>query len=308
LIRKISIYTFIFVISIYSFEWFILSGLRKSPKGMYEKLNTTFLKQNSFDVIFLGSSRMFMHLDNRLYDSVFNTNSYNIGLAGATTRISYITLKSYLVNSQKPKTLYFELDYHISHLETDSIFNFSTYIPFLQNKTLYSEFNKIDSRFFHFKYNPIYSLPHIGTGGFGASLNTWFGRTGMYDQFFEKGFFENKIKDNFGMAGHVNKNAKIGSETKMYLDSMIRFCQNNQIELIFTISPAYKNVSIDIPQHQKVITSLKKIAAKNTIRTYDFSSDLELISTESYFEDNYHMYYEGARKYTLKLCDSLKKK
>jgi hypothetical protein len=274
---------------------------------MYEKLNTTFLKQNNFDVIFLGSSRMFMHLDNRIYDSIFKTNSYNIGLSGATTRMSFITLKSYLENSQKPKTLFYELDFHISHLETDSIFNFSTYIPFLQNKTLYSEFKKIDSRFFHFKYNPIYSLPHIGTGGFGASLNAWFGRTGMYDHFFEKGFFENKIRDIFEMPGARNKDAKISAETKVYLDSIIQFCQNNQVELIFTISPAYEKVSLDFPQHNKVISSLKDIVAINGNKVLDFSTDVEIVKNASYFEDNFHMFYQGAKKYTLKLCCSLQK-
>src|ERR1700741_1222840 len=99
----------------YALQWFVTEGLRQNRKGIYRKYTTTFLEKNSYNTIMLGSSRMFMHLDNRLFDSLCHTRSYNIGLPGATMRMSFACLKAYCENSNIPETVFLELDYHISH-------------------------------------------------------------------------------------------------------------------------------------------------------------------------------------------------
>jgi len=153
----------------------------------------------------MGSSRMFMHLDNNLFDSITHNRSYNIGLPGATMRLSYVCLKAYCVNSKIPKQVFLELDYQISHITTDTIYNFSTYFPFLQNKELYNQFKTIDKRFIQFKTNPFYELPYLGINSLSASINGWINREGYYDHYFKNGFFKNELYDDYNHVLRINK-------------------------------------------------------------------------------------------------------
>jgi hypothetical protein len=292
----------------YGLQWFVLEGLRKNQKGIYNKYNTIFLKQNNYNTIMMGSSRMFMHLDNNLFDSLCHTQSYNIGLPGATTRMTFACLKGYLNYSSAPKTAFLELDYHISHLTTDTVYNFSTYIPYLSNQSFYKQLKSIDRRFSQFKYNPFVTLPYLGISSLSASLNGWFHRPGYYDNYFEQGFFKNELMDDYNHVGAYNKFGVISSETSSYLDSIVYLCKQNKTQLIFTISPAYKNAGISIPTHKNVIQQFKQIAQQYQLPVLDYSKDTSICNQKKYFEDNYHMFYSGARLYTQKIAQDFNNK
>lgn len=302
MIKRIVIYLIITICLAYALQWFVVEGLRKNKQGIYEKYTTVFLKKNSYNTIMVGSSRMFMHLDNQLFDSLCHTNSYNIGLPGATMRLSYACLKAYCQNSTMPQTVFLELDYHISHIKTGTIYNFSTYIPYLKNQELYTQLSAIDKRFIQFKYNPFYALPHLGINSLSASVNGWFGRTGFYDHYFYQGFFKNELIDDYNNVQAKNENSIINQETRSYLDSILQFCKSQNSQLYFAISPAYKDVSKEMKYHQPIIDQFKTIANRNRIILFDFSGDTTITNHKVYFEDNYHMLHSGALIYTQKIA------
>lgn len=287
---------------LYALQWFVVEGMRRNPKGNLEKYTTIFLKKNNYNTLVAGSSRAFMHLDNSLFDSLTGTNSYNIGLAGASTRVSYIALKAYCVNSQAPKTILFEIDYHISHLSTDTVFNFNQYIPYLDNKELYNGFNSIDKRFAYFKYLPVYSLPYLNTKSLSAALHGWLKRPGLYDNSFNKGFYKNLNRDkeyNFKVRQFTGI---ISSENRQYLDSVVNFCNTHHCRLIFTISPAYKDAQREVINKDQIIEEYRNIALLKGISLLNYSDDPTIMNDKRYFEDNYHLLYAGARIYTKKIA------
>lgn len=302
MIRKIAIYALLLVALMYSLKWFINTGLRKNKKGVYEKYTTLFLKQNAYNALVIGSSRAEMHTDVTLLDSLTGLHTFNAGVSGATTRMAYLVLKSYLVNSALPKTIFLECDFHISHLKTDTIFNFPRYFPYLSNAALYKGFKCIDKRFAQFKYNPFYSLPYAGINSISPALHGWLGKSGSYDEAYTNGFFKNTIVDHYD---HFNTSSYYGymsSETRQYLDSVILFCKANACKLVFTMSPAYKNAQKEVVNKARIIEQYKNIAFVHHIPVFDYSSDSSLINHKEYFEDNYHMLYTGARLYTQKIA------
>ena len=302
MIKKVITYSVITIALLYALQWFVLEGIRRNRKGNFEKYTTIFLKKNNYNTIVLGSSRAFMHLENSLFDSLTGTNSYNLGLAGASTRVSYIALRSYCVKSAIPKTILFEIDYHISHLNTDTVFNFNQYIPYLENKELYDGFTKIDNRFTWFKYVPVYALPYLNTKSLSSALHGWLKKPGMYDDSFNKGFYKNLNRDkeyNFKVKQFTGI---ISGENKRYLDSIITFCKDNGCKLIFTISPAYKDVQREVINKDQIIEEYKNIALTNRIPLLNYSDDPAIINDKRYFEDNYHLLYAGARIYTRKIA------
>lgn len=302
MIKKIIIYISITIGVAYLTQWFVLEGLRQNKKGIYDKYNTIFLKKNSYNTLMLGSSRMFMHLNNHQFDSLCGTHSYNLGLPGATARLAYIALKSYCLKSKAPKQIIYGFDYHISNLTTDTIYNFTTYIPFLNNPEFYRQLKLVDKRFIQFKYNPFYTLPYLGINTLSASLNGWFSRTGPYDNYFENGFFKNYAIDDINAIDAKNKKGIISVETEQYLDSIISFCSKNHIKLYFTISPAYKDVERDLKYHKIVIEKFKNLAENKQLKLFDYSRDTSITNHKSYFEDNYHLLFSGATIYTKKIA------
>lgn len=302
MIKKIIIYTIAVIALAYALQWFVLEGLRRNKEGIYEKYNTIFFKQNSYSTIMMGSSRMFMHLDNNLFDSLTQSNSYNIGLPGATMRLSYACLRAYCVKSKIPQQVFLELDYQISHITTDTIYNFSTYFPFLQNEVLYQQFKTIDKRFVQFKYNPFYELPFLGINSLSASLNGWTKRSGYYDHYFKKGFFKNELYDDYNHVLRINKDKTMSEETKSYLDSTVVFCKKHQIKLFFTMSPAYKDAINGLKHKETIIKQFEDLAKKEGITVFNYSKDSLISNNKSYFEDSFHMLYPGARIYTQKIA------
>ena len=171
----------------------------------------------------LGSSRAEMHLDVNLLDSLTGLNSFNAGVSGASTRMAFIVLRSYLQHSNMPKTIFLEIDFHISHLKTDTIFNFTRYFCYLSNPVLYSELKKIDARFIQFKYNPFYSLPFSGINSLSPALHGWLRKTTKYDMYYRNGFFENRVNDHYDHFDVKKFTGFIHPETKQYLDSFLVF-------------------------------------------------------------------------------------
>lgn len=302
MIRKIVIYVLVFVCLLFGLRWFINEGLRCNKKGVYEKYTSIFLKKNTYNALILGSSRAEMHMDTPLLDSLTGLNSFNAGVSGGTTRMAFIVLKSYLVHSEIPKTIFLECDFHISHLKTDTIFNFPRYFPYLSNDVLYKGFKTIDARFFQFRNNPLYSLPYSGIQSISPALHGWTGRSGTYDDAYSQGFFKNTVIDHYD---HFNTSAYYGyihPETRQYLDSIILFCKARQSRLIFTMSPAYKDAQQEVINRDRIIRQYQNIAFIHHIPLLDYSTDTSVVGNKAFFEDNYHMLYPGARIFTHKIA------
>jgi hypothetical protein len=66
-------------------EHFYILVSKKTNKGVFNKYNELFLKQgNTYDVLFLGSSRAEMHFNPKVFDEITGLNSYNMGMSGAS--------------------------------------------------------------------------------------------------------------------------------------------------------------------------------------------------------------------------------
>lgn len=299
--RKIAIYACVLVSLLYGLRWFIYEGMRRNPKGVYEKYATLFLKKNAYNTLVIGSSRAEMHFDVSLFDSITGRHSYNAGVPGGTTRMAYVILQSYLQHSQVPETVFLECDFHISHLKTDTIFSFPRYFPFLSNPVLYEGFRAIDPRFRQFRYNPFYSLPYSGIHGLSTALRGWAQKPGSYDHVYEHGFYRNAA-GHYDHYGSTPRYGYLHPETRHYLDSIIGFCKANHCRLIFTMSPVYKAAQGEIINRERIIAQYRDIAFRHHIPLFNYSADSSLCNHSAFFDDDYHMFESGARLYTRKIA------
>lgn len=281
----------------YSVRELLYMGIRRNKFGVYEKYTTMFLKENKYNVLFIGSSRTEMHFNTKLFDSITGRNSYNIGVTGATPRIAYGVLKAYCSKSALPEFLVFDLDYHFLKYGVDTIKNFPRYFPYLQNKILWEQFNAIDSRFLSFKYNPVHSLPYSNIRLLAASLHGWLSASGREDSSYYKGFSKVLDRDTIRKTELNSFYSYIHPVERNYIDSIIRFCENNSIKMLMVTSPMFKTVSASLINRNSIISHLQAIANRNYLNYYDFS-DRPYSSHKSFFTDFYHMNGYGAEVFT----------
>lgn len=265
--------------------------------GYYAKYKTCFFEKNDFNVIFLGSSRVEMHYNTRLFDSLTKQNSFNLSLAGATPQVAFAALKAYLQNSKSPNYLIYEIDYHFLKYKSHEVKEFNNYFPFLSNQTLLKEFTKIDSRMPYFNYNPYYSWPYTGFKNISTSLHGWLNIPNNTDNLYYKGYLKEVLRPSLTFESVKKYNTFFNITDRRYLDSIITICKQRSIDITLMSSPIFAGGSVDLLNKKQIISQLKNIATINQINYYDHSS-LPFCTNRKLFVDHYHLNYSGASKYT----------
>jgi hypothetical protein len=274
-------------------------GLLKN-QGFYAKYKTIFFEKNNFNVLFLGSSRVQMHYDTHLFDSLTKQNSYNLGTPGATTRVAFAVLKAYLEKSHAPAYLIYEIDYPILKDDNKKIMDFNNYFPFLSNKTLRHEFNLIDGRMNQFYYNPYFSWSYTGLKNISTGLHGWLHKVNRADTLFYKGFSKEILRPSLRYSKINPFYSWIHVSNRSYLDSIILLCKRKNIKITLMTSPIFGGGKLGLMNKEQITDQLKNIGKLNQVSYYDLSS-LPFFNQRNLFIDEQHLNYAGARKFTLRL-------
>ncbi|MCW3078386.1 MAG: hypothetical protein JWO32_2995 [Bacteroidetes bacterium] len=271
--------------------------LLKQTTGYYAKYKTAFLEKNNFNVIFLGSSRVEMHYDTRLFDKLTKQNSFNLSLAGATPQIAFAALEAYLEKSKSPAYLFYEIDYHFIRYYSSEIKEFNNYFPFLTNRTLRKEFNKVDNRINHFYYDPYFSFPYTGLKNLSTSFHSLLNIPNRTDSLYYKGYLKEVMRPHLKFIPSTSHYSFFNTTDRNYLDSIILLCKKNKIKISLMSSPIFAGGKLDVKNKMKVIEQLNDIALIHKITYYDYSS-LPFCNRRNLFVDHFHMNAAGAVLFT----------
>jgi hypothetical protein len=298
LIKKIAIYLIAFICLLFVYRAFLYTGIKKNKQGIFNKYNELFLKKgNTYDVLFIGSSRAEMHFNPRIFDSITGLNSYNMGISGATLKISYSLLKTYYQQHKTPKFLICNIDYFYLSDDTDSLNDFPRYFPYLDNIYLRNQLNTIDNRFTSFYYNPLHSLPYTQINFLSSSLHGWLNFPGKYDTLMYKGF-QNIESENINLVDFSRSNGNtISIKNKNYIDSLILFSRKNKTQLMFVATPALTKTWKYNSSKGLLISQIQNIANTNQINFVNYT-DSAISKEESLFSDNYHLNVKGSRQFS----------
>lgn len=283
---------------LFAYRAFLYKGIRKNKQGVFNKYNELFLKEgNQYNVLFLGSSRAEMHFNPKIFDSITGLNSYNMGISGASPKISLSLLKTYCKQHQKPTFIVFNVDYFSLQNDTDRLNDFPRYFPYLSNTHLKNELNQLDNRFNSFYCNPLHSLPYTQIGYLSASLHGWLSITGKYDTLMYKGFQTSEIKKIFIEKESTPIHSFISAKNRQYIDSLILYTKTNQMKLLLVTSPIYGEGSYKVNNKTILSNQLKNISLINHIPYFDYT-DSVAFNEKILFADYLHLNRKGAYKFT----------
>jgi hypothetical protein len=269
--------------------------------GYYEKYRRAFLEKNNYDFLFLGSSRAEMHYNTRVFDSLTGYNSFNLSLKGASPHMAYAALKAYLLNSAAPKVVVYEVDYHALKEEPVPFYEFNNYFPFLKNKVLRAEFQKIDKRTDLFYALPYLSFPYTGYKNISTALHGWFNIEYDNNYYYYKGTIFSKRLDTLGFLPSKPHYSYILENNRNYIDTIINFCRFKNIQLVLCTSPAFGGFNINVNNAGQLAKQVRNISKIHHLPYYNFAQSA-FSTRRELFGDFFHMNRNGAYLFTCELA------
>lgn len=245
------------------------------------------LKKESFDVVFLGSSRVANHIDTELFNKLSNKRTINLGAEGAGLNDNLLQLRLLLAHNQV-KIVFLQID---SNLETTKPSNISTAeaMPFIQNSIVMAHTKKYNPNFDYLYYIPFYRY----------AIND--AKIGFRELFFS---FLNKkpgvdpsigYTPKFGNSIPNTPLAIMGKKTVLrgnaVLNEIRLLCKQKNTKLVLFITPFCSKINPD-PYIQK----MKKIAPDLV--------DLTKGYPDAMFYNCGHLNDEGAKKLTRALYEA----
>jgi len=249
------------------------------------------LKKESFDVVFLGSSRVANHIDTDLFNKLSNKRSINLGVEGAGLNDNLLQLRLLLAHNQV-KTVFLQID---SNIETIGPSNISTAeaMPFVHNPIVMSHTEKYNPNFDYLYYIPFYRY----------AIND--AKIGFRELFFS---FLNKKPGVDPSVGYTPKfgnsipNTQVeimGEKTVLrgnaVLNEIRLLCKQKNTKLVLFITPFCSKIN-----PESYIQKIKKIAPE----LMDFTKGYP----DTMFYNCGHLNDEGAKKLTRELLESTKTK
>ena len=262
--------------------------INSNPRNKLQYILNT--KNESFDIIFLGSSRVANHIDTKLFDSLSNKKTINLGVEGAGLNDNLLQLKLLIANNNI-SNVFLQID---SNFEYDKPSNIaiSEAMPFLNyNDIINTHIKKYFNNFEKLEYIPFYRYaindPKIGFREMFFSVVNKKPRTNPSIGFTPK--FGNKLPL---IESSLPKKIKLKN---IILDEITEICLKNKIQLILYISP-YCSKTKNMRYIEKLITKVPNLI------------DLSKGYDDKLFFNCGHLNNQGAKIFTTNLYNATKNK
>ena len=248
------------------------------------------LKNENFDVVFLGSSRVENNIDTRLFHQLSHKKAYNLGVASSGLNDNFLQLKL-LLDKCRVKNVILQLDFNLETINPTHI-SLAETMPFIDNPIIKEHSRKYNVNFASLYYIPFYRY----------AINE--PKLGLRELFFS--FLNKKPKINPSIGYNpkfgTNKNLqvrenilreKILLQNNAMYDEIKLLCRQKNIKLIVFVAPFCSKMEIG-----SYIKKIKKIAP-NLI-------DLTKGYPDSMFFDCEHLNNIGSEKLTESLYEATK--
>lgn len=280
----------------------INKGLRRSSIDFYGKINTVNNPETGINILFVGSSRTLTNINPAIIDSITHLKSYNAGLNAATVKTSYNIIASAAQNQPQLTTIVLNIDFSMLYPEADPYKDPYYYAYTSENKNILLTDNSKSNKIHRIK---IFDITAYDDYVIYASL---------------RGLLNNADFNNNGFVPHSEPGFSIDTSVipkglqpfskngKAIFNNIIALCKQKNISLIMVIAPYVRQYApwLYISNYNKIIDEVKNTATKNLIPLFDYSSS-DFGNDKSYFYNAWHLNIKGAKAYSIRVGNDLRK-
>jgi hypothetical protein len=291
-------------------------GLKKSVGRHYEVWNDLYGSKINADMLFCGNSRAFQQYSPKVFDSVLNLNSYNIGMDGWSFIMQLARLNIYLHHNRKPSYIVQNIDMS-TFFDKKELFGYDQFLPYLSDSLIVNACHNYKGAFTipeiyfpFFKYNNQYRLVIQALAedlkirhakkelykGFAAHNLPW---DGQFD----------KVKKELSRINRDSARSSFVFETNtlVIFNQFLDYCQNNNIRIFLVFAPTYYEALELDPCLEIYKQMFVKIACRHKVTYLDYSKD-SICYDRGYFFNSAHLNLMGATKFSEKLAEQLKQR
>lgn len=263
------------------------------------------------EMIFIGSSRAKVQYNPKIFDSVLNINTYNLGVSGWPIEMHKAAYDIYSRKNRNPKYIIFNVDEHLLY-EKKGVAFYADFVPFINDSSIIKVLKKYPETLkWQEYYIPMYkytNLRHLISEGLKSyfNLDSRQKKNKIY-----KGYFPQHLSWNQTSLDRllkINPNGEytpIDESAKNIFENWIIDCKKQNITVIFCRLPIYYELS-DIERNRYNYENYyKKIATKHNIPYLNYNTDSTRYKKE-YYIDPTHFNSRTADYYSRKIALEIK--
>ncbi|MEI6752107.1 MAG: hypothetical protein WCK78_02970 [Paludibacter sp.] len=270
----------------------------KQESGL--QYRTTYsIEKTTADVLIFGSSRANHHYKPEVFEKELNLNYYNVGRDGSSILYHYAVLNA-ILKRYIPKMIILDLNDSEFRQSQETYERLSSLLPYYRKHPEIRSIIELRSKYEKYKlYSSIYPYNSV--------LSTIIiGNTKRNKE--RKGDNLGYIPLNMTWTEEIKIN---NNEEKYPIDSLkvkmflgfVTKCKSANIRLYVVFSPFY----VKYIREDYSVKLAKEITKKYNIIFFDYSNDSTFITKKSFFADFGHLNDQGAKFFSKKIIEQIKK-
>lgn len=307
---KAGITVLIILISGLFLDIYISHHLRHSSAQLFSPWNDLYADTVSHDMVFLGSSRTYMHYNPQVFDSLLGTNSFNCGLSARGLDTQTAKYHAFCRRHGMPDYLILNLDICVFHpseqTEQEQIHitahtDREQFFPYFSDREFVSELcGKCNE---DISWSERY-LPLVRYAGYKDVMLEALVGNAMVQAPTVKGFarFDYKVDWDFRDWGHFRY--KKDKQFDSLLKSLMAECRSNNVTPVFVLGPAYDQYMLQLDNRDEALEIVRDMAKQYEVPLFDYT-DCYISSDSTLFCDPIHLNYRGACEFSMLLAQSL---
>lgn len=247
------------------------------------------------DVVAVGSSRTWVHINPVILDSILHVNTYNLGMDGSPVNRQVQKYHLFREYNRKPKLIIqnidvWSLNYRIGYQKEQ-------FFPYFWNKAMRKEFFPTEPFSFWEKHIPLYRYlsdnlkiflnkgPHNLTKGYEGKEIPWDGKSYM----------------------EVDSILFIANDTSAILfDEFLSQAKAEKINVVFVYAPLYIGATHKIKNIEEMHAKYQEFSDKYNIPILDYTY-MDICYDTNYFYNAMHLNKHGSEIYTDSLANDILK-
>ncbi len=257
------------------------------------------------DTLVIGSSHALRSIKPTVLNEKLNTKAYNLSSPLMSMYGRYVMLEKE-INRNPIKTVYLEISYNALTLNRKTLGLEGDLYVLGRFDNVFERINFFTNAFPPDEYRKVLSDIIVRSKNSFSIHNTieqykTFGYLSMPSN---NQLLSDEVKEKVKNTKVLD--TKIKEESLNYFDKIIKLCKNNDIRVIFVVTPVTERMILEYSNLDDIFSQYIDLAKEYNCEYYDFNLDKhrkKLYSEESSFYDNTHMSDSGAEIFSNRLTE-----
>jgi len=270
-------------------------------EGYYTKIQWLYKRNNEqYDFVIHGNSRAYTTIDVGIVEAETGKKGLNISVDGSSIPDQYLMLKIFLLNNNKFKKLYLQVDPFSS--DTEQIFDFAVpkFLPYMKDDIVFDHFKQFGPEWYAYRYIPFYRYDTYNT--------LW----GLHEVLIDQFHLLKQDFDQYGDYFYPNIDYKGPEKLRTlvfnltsnfkFLNQIIDLCKSHNVELILFTAPI---VDIELDDaYYKNMEGFKQLMDSKGVKYYNYGDLYK--NNPTLFYNEIHINRNGAEDFTKKILPIFK--